>query len=152
MLIEADPPVDGFVLFEFGYEDTLYPSFSLSIETESRGFAGANERVWFGRKAFNEFLNQLNALERKRQGEAFLRSMSYPSEYDSFHFKIYSIDKLGHIALSTEIMQLEYIGGTPILVTNKVSITFQIDPTSLRSILADFRKLRAQHNVGSSAS
>lgn len=148
MIIEADPPTDGFTILELSGAVITQKMLAFSIEIDSRGFSGSNETVWFGQRDVDDFLDQLATLERNRQGEAILRTLSDLSEYAPFRFKIYSIDKLGHMAVSAEILQTAYIGITPLSVNNKVSVTFQIDPTSLRRILADFRPLKAQPFVG----
>ncbi len=145
MVIEADPPTDGFVILEFYSETAADRTLAFSVEIESRGFGGYIEQVWFSHHDLDNFLLEMAALERKRQGEAILRTLSDVSAYALLRFKIYSTDKLGHIALSSEILNIDYVGSTALRVTNKVSVTFQLDPTTLRRVLADFRALKTPH-------
>jgi hypothetical protein len=131
--------------FEFVEAELVrYPSLAITIEVMSRGFSGRVYAVWFRLSDTEDFLRQLVALERSRQGEGRLRCMSDESEYAPLRFRIFSTDKLGHMAIEAEVLKTAYIGYQTRLVANKVSVNFDIEPSSLPGILNDFRGLFAQ--------
>jgi hypothetical protein len=143
MRIEAE---DNFIDFQFCRAEVVYdPSLALSIEVVSEGFRGYGQRIWFRLPDTEQFVHQLETLERSRQGEAWLIPMDV-SDYYPFRFKIFSIDTLGHMAISAGIMQMSYIGNHHLLVANKLSVKFEIDPSLLPYILKDFKKLFAQRS------
>lgn len=143
MRIKSDPP-GGFVELEFDEVDLNYPSLALSIQIENKGFQGSKKGIWFRQSDLDRFILELEDVERQRRGEAILRTMSDMSDYAPFHLKIFSTDNYGHFAIVTDLLQTDYIGSMAMLVANKVSVAFDIDPTMLPYLLADLKKLFAQ--------
>ncbi len=144
MRIKSDP-LGGFIEMEFDGVEPNYPSLALSILVENNGFRGAEREIWFHQHDLDQFILELEELERQRQGEAILRTMSDMSDYAPFRLKIFSIDTYGHFAILADLLQIKYIGSRAILTTNKVSVTFEIDPTVLPYLLTDLKELFAQH-------
>lgn len=116
-----------------------YDHAAFSISVDCRGFSGQNHEGWFFGYDLDTFLTELRILEEKRQGESILKCVSEPSDYREFRFKIYSIDKLGHLAITIELQKLHYINHS--LLPSKVTTSFEIDPSSLPEILSDFQIL-----------
>jgi hypothetical protein len=92
-----------------------------------------------------EFIRQLETLERTRQGQAVLLQMSDGSEYGPSPFKIFSVDTMGSMAISAEVMLSFYIGNRSLLAANKLSVTFEVDQGLLPTIIEDFKTLFAQY-------
>ena len=110
-----------------------------SAEASCGGFRGRVETVWFSRDDINLFLSELRGLEERRQGSANLTNMSSQSEFNPLSFEILSVDGVGHMALSAELLEASYVGSR--LCPLRISVGFPIDAGSLPSMLVDFRKL-----------
>ncbi|MBI1256817.1 MAG: hypothetical protein GC204_05055 [Chloroflexi bacterium] len=136
---------DSLITFQFYKAELVrYPSLSLDVEVNSRDFGGRVYGVWFRLSDFEEFLRQLEALEQSRQGEARLRCMSDGFESAPLRFRIFSTDVLGHMAIEAEILKTAYLGYQVRLVANKVAVNFDIEPSTLPTILNDFKALLAE--------
>lgn len=121
-------------------ESDLY-SVALSIQIYSNEFRGFANWVRFGTAEVQKFLTQLKMLDQKRQGTAQLVALSGINELGGSHLKIFSIDKLGHLAVVAEVQRLIFLNNSQAPFVNKTSITFEIEPDSLLTILKDFREL-----------
>jgi hypothetical protein len=144
--------IEGFTdsgnYIEFAYssaEREHYPSIAFKVQFAARGLSVDPDEIWFGMDEFHEFIHQLEVLEQVRQGEAKLIQFSDPSEFCPLRFKIFSIDTIGHMAVTAETVRIDYIGNRATLVGNKLSVTFEIDPSLLPTILADFRAIVHDH-------
>ena len=71
----------------------------LYVKVEAFGFTGAHDGVWVGKGALEGFAAALRVLERTREGEAVLESMS-PGE---FVLRVYSVDRAGHRARRCQV-------------------------------------------------
>ncbi len=65
--------------------------------------------------------------------------MSSKSEYSPLHFEILSVDEVGHIAVSVELLRISYLGEK--LKPSKVSVSFPLDAEQLSSVAISFRAL-----------
>ena len=89
---------------------------------------------------FNVFLKDLKKLESLRQGKAELIHFSDESEFSPFRLDMYSIDRLGHIALRTEINHIHYLQDQQ-PVKNMLLATLEIDVEKFASITKKFMRL-----------
>jgi hypothetical protein len=109
------------------------------VEVSCDGFRGKIKSVWFSREDISRFLSQLQNLEEKRKGSASLTNLSSQSEYSPLRFEVFSVDELGHLAVSANLLRDNHMGDT--LRPLEVSVSFPIDAGSLASMLIGFRKL-----------
>jgi hypothetical protein len=103
-------------------DDTL-PSYGdayIIITVNSNGFSGKND-LWVGAEELKEFCVSLVRLEKERNGEATLSSMS-PGE---LNLKIYSIDSLGHLAVAGTT------GYQVVDIPHSLTFGFEFDPSQL---------------------
>ncbi len=75
----------------------------LRVKVEAEGFAGLSE-VWIEKATLERFTRDLLALERTRDGEAVLKSVSP----DAFVLRLRSVDRAGHIAVSGQLGRITY--------------------------------------------
>ncbi len=141
---------DSFVEFDL---DEVMPGspagetdIACSVEASCDSFSGRIKAVWFARDDMDRFLSELRRLEEKRQGSANLLNMSSQSEYNPFRFEIFSVDEIGHFAVSADLLKARYVGRA--LRSLKVCISFPLDAGDLPSILIEFRKLFGQRREG----
>ena len=102
------------------------------------GFAGRVESVWFASDDIKRFLSDLEAFEAQRQGSVNLLNMSSPSEYSPLRFEIFSVNRLGHLAVRADLLKISYGNN---LTPSTISVSFAVDSGMLNSILEDFREL-----------
>jgi hypothetical protein len=98
-------------------------------------FKGEYESVWLEEATLREFISCLEQVEEDRKGSVTLASCSP----DEFVLKIRSRDALGHFVVDVSLCRYRYFDGTSWPIT--VSGGFAIEPTSLPSMLSDFRSL-----------
>jgi hypothetical protein len=120
---------DSFVNIE-RWEDDSY-----SIIAHYAGFHGSSGEVWIFRDQADRFLNELTSLEQNRTGKAVLSSASS----DQFYVEFFNLDRLGHIGVKANLPSYSLLHGESYQLL--VSVTFEIDPTSLPSLLREFKKL-----------
>ncbi|MBE9182755.1 hypothetical protein IQ268_29915 [Oculatella sp. LEGE 06141] len=100
------------------------------ISVQSFGFAG-QAWMWVDLQSLRSFVNQLQELEKQRQGEAELSSMS-PGQ---FWLRIFSTDSLGHMAL------VGHLSGHLSRFKHELKFGFSFDPSALPSIVKDFQAI-----------
>jgi hypothetical protein len=98
-----------------------------AAEVSSGGFSGRGSS-WVEALALDGFLTALRSLEHTRKGEAQMESMS-PGE---LRLRVYSLDSLGHIALSGRIAERN----------NAVEFQFELDPSYLSQIAGALERSR----------
>jgi len=149
MRIETRSSFINFILNTVDF--TNAPEVAFDIEVEIKDFRGYEfqcheKEIWFFLSNFEDFVTQLEALETKRQGEAQLKQFTYKDEDSPFHLRILSIDSLGHFAITVSLQHIHYLGNSNKLFTDKISTTFEIDPSTLPKILSDFKAFLAQYS------
>jgi hypothetical protein len=107
----------------------------LSIAVNSNKFSG-QAFAWIDASTFASFMQQLGELEHDRQGSAAMEGIS-PG---AFFFRIWSIDRLGHVAIAGRIAKQVHTSDVATF-QHAVEFGFEIDPTSLPKILAEFSKI-----------
>src|SRR5689334_8151302 len=114
-------------LFRMNLESTdeWYGFVEMSIEVSTKGFAGKSLDVDVQRSDLENFLVQLRNLETTRDGSAVFEN-SDVSDARALKLAIYSVDKLGHMALSVQLKKVHYIGGIYSPLISELS--FEIDP------------------------
>jgi hypothetical protein len=111
-------------------------SVRLSVKGSCTGFSGEYTKVWLQPEAIERFEAHLSELERTRQGKAELESIS-PNE---FKLEIFSVDSVGHIALSFRLQRPIYAFRSSILL--KTEIGFELDAGRMAQLLRDVKELR----------
>ncbi len=121
----------------FAAGENSSPAIYLSGEIDSHGFRGATEpdepMISIPVAALRQFVEDLRVLEQDRRGKATLMGRN-PREF-SLSIRIH--DRAGHTLLAAELGV--WMGGYP----HSVAVAFEIDPTSLPTILSDFEDLLA---------
>lgn len=136
MKIERD---NAFIEFEFEEYIELRSDVDCRIEVFCRDFSGKVNSVWFSRNDINLFIQQIEDLDKTRQGKAELFNMGSQTEPNPLEFRIFSTDDLGHLAVQATLQKFSYLSHP--VNTLKVTVSFEIDPSLLPSIIVDFRKL-----------
>ncbi len=131
----------SFVKFEFKEFFDLQGRHDVGcrIEVFCFGFAGEINDVWFSWEDINSFIEGLKAFDKTRKGAVELSNMSSGSEASPLEFKIFTTDRLGHLAVRATLRKLIYFKDSYEIST--VSVVFEIDAGSLSSIIRDFKKL-----------
>lgn len=107
------------------------PSVAFGVEAHKSDFRGANPEVWVASSTLSTFVEQLERIERSRSGEAVLRTMS-PEELE---LKVAPLDSVGHLKLTASLGWTRLLGDRPVRVTDRVVISFELDPACLRRVL-----------------
>ncbi len=110
-----------------------------SVEASCGHFRGRVETIWFSRDDINRFLSELRSLAERRNGSASLMNMSSQSEFNPLRFEMFSINEVGHMAVSADLLESGCVGG--VLRPLKLSVVFAVDAGSLPLIVVGFRKL-----------
>jgi hypothetical protein len=109
------------------------------IKVLSGGFAGEINSVWFSGEDIESFIKKLEQFDKNRQGSAELLNMSSGTSTNPLEFKVFATDSLGHLAIRATLQKLIYFKDS--YEISNVSVAFEIDPSSLPSIIRDFKKL-----------
>jgi len=107
----------------------------VSVGLRFNDFAGRYDAVWLEEPVLAKFVMELSHLEKLRQGEATLVSMSP----DEFSLTIRARDSLGHFVVQASLCRYQYSG--PTYWRTAVSGGFEIDPGSLAFIATEFKHL-----------
>jgi hypothetical protein len=99
----------------------------LTAEVSTGAFSGRGSS-WVEAPALDAFLSSLRSLDHTRKGEAQIESMS-PGE---LRLRIYSVDSLGHFALSGRIAERN----------SAVEFHFELDPSYLSQIAGTLERSR----------
>jgi hypothetical protein len=84
-----------------------------------------------------KFLNYLKILDEKRQGSAILESGELSE--DHFRLECFSLDKLGHIGLTVELLKGHFTGSR--YYPLEITLSFEIDPSNLPYLVKAFTEL-----------
>ena len=101
------------------------------VRLKGHGFEGSNRSVYFDREAIKGFRAELEQLERNRQGNASLISLS-PGECV---FTIGAVDRLGHIHVKGAVRKVVLRFGE--IDHFECRLRFEIDPTRLPHLLRE---------------
>lgn len=112
----------------------------ISVQVTLGEFNGKYESVWLEEPCLRDFVQQLAMVEETRRGSVTLRSASP----DEFLLTIRSQGMLGRFIGEVSLTRYRYLDSTPWPTT--VAGGFEIDPTSLPSLLDDFRSLHGSHD------
>jgi hypothetical protein len=117
---------------------------NLDIGISSRGFSGHSESVGVELYDLKGFLEALTTLEKTRQGKAVLESVNKLPEYRELWLECFSLDKLGHMGLAVELLEVRYVGQH--YRPYKVGVAFEIDPGTLPYLISEFAEMI--HSLG----
>jgi hypothetical protein len=110
--------------------------FRATVRVSTLGFGGTNDHVWIAADEFQRFVEGVRGLDRERHGQAELGSMSP----EDFALCIKVRDRAGHVTASGWVGRVSY-GRTREPVGARVGFSFDIDPTRLPAIVAEFESL-----------
>ena len=109
-----------------------YPSYRIELKIDTQKVKATHDNfTWVSLSDIETFLSQLEYLDKYRNQEAVLESMS-PGEMRLI-FK--PLDPLGHLLVKLEIGKADNINHE---YSYSVSVEFRIDPTALPYIKQDF--------------
>jgi hypothetical protein len=133
-------------LIEFEFTDSVdfRHDVACRIKIFCDGFSGQVNSVWFSEIDINSFIKQLETLDETRKGSAELLNMSSGTSTSELDFLIFSIDSLGHLAVRATLRKQFYLSNAADLRASeilKTTVAFEIDPSSLSSMINDFKKL-----------
>jgi len=111
---------------------------SCSVIAAKNAFRGGIPSVWFSREDLDDFLRQLEQLERTRNGLVKLSNLSSLSDYNPLTLEIFSIDHRGNLGVKVELLRLSYDWDEQEPL--KMSISFPIDGERFGEVVAGFRK------------
>ena len=113
-----------------------YPSYKVEISLETENIKSSfNNYIWISEEDIDTFILGLENLDKTRNGQAELQSMS-PGELNLL-FK--AIDNLGHLAVELHIKKEDRVSMD---YSYDVNIEFQVDPTILPSVIKDLKKIK----------
>ena len=95
-------------------------------------FAGRTENAWVQAESWARFLQSLGRLERERQGDARVASMS-PAD---FALRLAVVDRAGHLAVEGHVGTYAGVAGQMREV--RLVYAFELDPGVLGSLVRDF--------------
>ena len=132
MIIENETKTRFIQLIVVDSELHYYPSYKLSVQLKTEEISAKFDRsIWVSEVDVQNFIQQLEALDKSRNGEAKLSSMS-PDEFDLI---IENLDTLGHLSVCLSLKK----EATSILdYKDSLRICFEIDPTSIPFIQKSF--------------
>ena len=114
-----------------------YPSHHVEVEIETENIHTFNNFVWLSVSDIEEFLESLDTLDKYRKGQATLQSMSP----EDFQLTLKAVDDLGHVSatsrLRKKVLTHDYAFDT--------QIEFEIDPSTVRTIISEFKNLMKQN-------
>ena len=105
------------------------------VHVKFKEFAGRYDSVWLEAPVLKDFIAALDSLEAQRNGSVVLESSS-PNE---FRLNIRSRDTQGHLVAEVCLSRYQYSG--PTYWRTSVSGGFELDPSSLPSVLQAFKAL-----------
>lgn len=112
----------------------------VAVQVTLGEFNGRYESVWLEEPGLRDFVRELATVEKTRTGFVTLKSASP----DEFLLTIRSRGALGHFVGEVSLCRYHYVGSTSLPTT--VSGHFEIEPTSIPSLLDDFRSLHQPHD------
>ena len=107
----------------------------LSVALAAGTFRGRNDSVWVTRSEWHRFLADLGNLERRRQGQARLTSMS-PANLE---LCVHATDRAGHMAVEGFVG--DYVLGGRGTQEARVPFVLTLDPALLRATLDELDAL-----------
>ena len=112
-----------------------------SVAVSSHGFTG-HGFAWVSAQRLAEFVARLRDLDHERQGTTELDGCSLFSVTDEFRLRVWSVDRLGHMAVAGRIMQ-RVRSDRKSAYAHAVEFGFEFDPTQLPPFLAGFENIAA---------
>jgi hypothetical protein len=102
-----------------------YPTHKIKIVVETENIqTNFNNYIWLSEADMEQFLVELEALDKNRTGQAILESMS-PGE---LKLTFRAIDSLGHLSAALQYKKEDVIDKD---YSYELMVEFQIDPTAL---------------------
>ncbi len=137
MIIENEIKSKEITLEVVAWEEGYYPSFRIKVGVKTQEMSGVFDRdTWISEVDINTFMESLIDFNTTRIGEVSLRSMNP----NAFQLRFFSLDALGHVAVE---LQLKKKVVQAISLEESFCITFEIDPTVLKSIITELSILKA---------
>jgi len=107
----------------------------IAVQVRLKDFGGTYDTIWLERPSLEEFIGALRRLDAERQGISTLTS----SSPDEFILTIRSLNRLGQLAAEVTLARYQYSG--PTYWRTAVSGGFELDPSTLPSLVSDIESL-----------
>jgi hypothetical protein len=115
----------------------------VSITIVLRDFVGNSDQVWLAKEDIDQFIADIEKLEKDRKGEIILKSMSP----DEFQLKLIIKNPTDAIRVEVTLSRIRFIKQSPNII--KLSGGFSLNQEYLLSIINDFKTFRSKALVDS---
>ena len=130
---------NSFIEFEFEECIEFRSDIACRVEVFCKNFSGKVNSVWFSGNDIDLFIQQIDEFDKTRKGAVDLLNMGSETISNPLEFKVFSIDNLGHLAVQATLQKYSNLSYPA--DTQKITVSFEIDPSLLPSIITDFKKL-----------
>ena len=100
-------------------------------------FAGSYDQVWIGKNDWSSFVGSMRGLERQRDGQASLVSMS-PEEFE-LHLQV--VDRAGHVAAHGCLSRYHVGHPSGKATRSRIEYHLAVDPSLLREFVLSLEAL-----------
>ena len=106
----------------------------LGVSVRCGTFAGSYDQVWIAKDAWSSFVGSMRRLERERNGQASLVSMS-PEEFE-LHLQV--VDRAGHLAAHGCLSRYNFGHPSGKTARSRIEYHVAVDPSMLRELVLSF--------------
>ncbi len=119
------------------YETEVHACIQIEVSVKSAITLhfGREESIWFSYGDIEAFIEELKKLDETRKGNATLDSHTP----EGFKLAISNKDELGHLLLAARFIKQQTDYNTD--STYDITIRYEIDPSSINSIITDLKGL-----------
>jgi hypothetical protein len=103
----------------------------LGVSVRCGTFAGSYDQVWIARDDWSSFVAGMRRLERERNGQASLTSMS-PEEFE-LHLQV--VDRAGHLAAHGCLSRYNFGHPSSKATRSRIEYHMAVDPSLLREFV-----------------
>ncbi len=109
----------------------------LGVSVRCGTFAGSYDQVWIAKDDWSLFLGSMKRLERERNGQASLLSMS-PDEFE-LHLQV--VDRAGHVAAHGCLSRYHFGHPSGKTTRSRIEYHMPVDPSLLRELVLSLEAL-----------
>ncbi len=103
----------------------------LGVSVRCGTFAGSYDQVWITRDEWSSFVGSMRRLERERNGQSSLLSMS-PEEFE-LHLQV--VDRAGHLAVHGFLARYNFGHPSGQTTRSRIEYHVDVDPGLLRELI-----------------
>ncbi len=115
-------------------QDYLISSIEFGVQVNTKYLNGGFISIWIQKDAIETFIEGLHQLDQTRKGAVLLTSMSP----DELTLEVKALDGWGHLGVG---IRVEQHNPSQVSYKNILQTGFEIDPTSLPSIIAQLKRI-----------